>query len=413
VDDRPRIMICDDSPAYRRVIQGMLGGGYDFFLAESGEEALAKIHEFSPDLVISDLIMKSVDGYEVCRRVKAELRHVPVVIMTSKTDDEAKATGLEVGADDYLFKPVRQRELCARVESLLRLRRATIALEERSRELEEANRHLRLAQDELVRTEKLASLGHLVAGIAHEINNALNYIYGNINFMTEYANALVGLVDRVPQLPGFGEEQRAAWSGWAQEADVEYIKKDVGKLMEGISAGAERAAEIVRGLRLFARGGSGVASGPPGEGEEVDLPRLIDVTLTILRHELKDRVHVTRDFGGVQAVRGDGSRLGQALMNVILNASQAIEQQGGTGRIAIRLAREGEHVICAVRDDGCGMTPEVKARAFDPFFTTKPVGRGTGLGLSIAYGIVEQHGGRIEIDSEPGKGTEVRFVLPA
>src|SRR5215467_1914090 len=170
MEGKPRILLVDDSPAYRRVIQTMLGPKYEFAQAETAEEALARLGTFQPDLIISDLIMPGIDGYELCRRLRAQpgLENVPIIMLTSKTGDESRITGLEVGADDYLFKPIRPRELNARVNSLLRLRRATLELEDRTRQLERANETLKKAQAELIRAEKLASLGQLVAGIAHE-----------------------------------------------------------------------------------------------------------------------------------------------------------------------------------------------------------------------------------------------------
>ena len=191
MDSKPRILLVDDSPAYRRVIQTMLGPKYDFMQAESAEDALARVGAFMPDLVISDLIMPGLDGYELCKRLRAQpgLESVPIIMLTSKTGDESRITGLEVGADDYLFKPIRPRELNARVGSLLRLRRATM-------ELATANATLKKAQAELVRAEKLASLGQLVAGIAHELNNPLNYIYGNTEFLSDYMRTFMELLDR-------------------------------------------------------------------------------------------------------------------------------------------------------------------------------------------------------------------------
>jgi two-component system, NtrC family, sensor kinase len=403
---RPRILIVDDSPAYRRVIQTMLGPEYEFLLAESGEEAMMRAPTFRPELIISDLIMKGMDGYELCRRIKAEaiMRHVPVILLTSKTGDENRATGLEVGADDYLFKPIRPRELSARVRSLLRLRGATLALEERTRELEDANRSLQKAQAELVRSEKLASLGQLVAGIAHELNNPLNYIYGNTEFLKEYVETLLRLVARMENLPGADEAQKTAIRGWVVEADLDYLRRDIGKLLEGLRLGAERAAEIVRGLRAFARVGSGGM-----QLEDVDLKDTIEVALTILRHEMRDRIEVQRHFAPMPQVRCDSSRLGQVFVNLLLNATQAIS---GPGKIDIVLRAEGELARCSFRDSGAGMSPEIRSKVFDPFFTTKPVGQGTGLGLSISYGIVEQHGGRIEVESEPGRGATFTVWLP-
>jgi two-component system, NtrC family, sensor kinase len=404
-DPRPRILLVDDSPAYRRVIQTMLGPKYDFLQAENAEDALARVLGFDPDLIISDLIMPGIDGYELCRRVRGEprLANVPIIMLTSKTGDESRIAGLEVGADDYLFKPIRPRELNARVNSLLRLRRATLDLEERTHQLEDANRNLKKAQAELIRSEKLASLGQLVAGIAHELNNPLNYIYGNTEFLSDYVNTFMRLLDRFEDLPELSSEQRETMEAWKRDADVDFVRTDLAKLLEGVRLGAERAAEIVRGLRAFARVGSGV------ELEDVNLTETLDVALTVLRHELRDRIRIHKSFDDVPRVRCDGSRMSQVFVNLLLNAIQAIS---GEGDIHIGLSCDGSHMRCTFRDSGSGMTPDVRAKIFDPFFTTKPVGQGTGLGLSISYGIVEQHGGRIEVESEPGKGSTFTVWLP-
>jgi signal transduction histidine kinase len=400
MDAKPRILLVDDSPAYRRVIQTMLGAKYEFLMMGNAEEALAKVRSFAPDLVISDLVMPGIDGYELCRRLRAEpgLQHVPIIMLTSKTGDESRITGLEVGADDYLFKPIRQRELTARVTSLLRLRRATL-------DLEEANAHLKKVQAELVRAEKLASLGQLVAGIAHEINNPLNYIYGNTEFLSDYMKTFSGLIDRFQSLPGLTDEQKSAIAAWKKEADLEFVRDDLAKLIEGVRLGAERAAEIVRGLRAFARVGSQI------ELENVNLAETLDVALTVLRHELRDRVRVTKKFDDIPPVRCDSSRMSQVFVNLMLNAIQAIpaEQEGD---IEISLTADAREARIAFKDNGPGIAPEAKDKIFDPFFTTKPVGQGTGLGLSISYGIVQQHAGRIEVESEPGKGATFTVVLP-
>ena len=398
MEAKARILLVDDSPAYRRVIQTMLGPKYDFAQAETAEEALARVGSFQPDLVISDLIMPGIDGYELCRRLRAQpgLENVPIIMLTSKTGDESRITGLEVGADDYLFKPIRPRELNARVNSLLRLRRATL-------ELEEANDSLKKAQAELIRAEKLASLGQLVAGIAHELNNPLNYIYGNTEFLSEYVKTFVDLLDRVGSDLDLTPEQKARLAEWKHDKDLEFVRGDLAKLLEGVRLGAERAAEIVRGLRAFARVGSAADIGL------VDLGETIELALTILRHELRDRVRVHKELGNVPRVRCDAPRMSQVFVNLILNAIQAMN---GEGDLFIRLSADEEFVRVAIRDTGCGIPPHVKGKIFDPFFTTKPVGQGTGLGLSISYGIVEQHGGRIEVDSVEGHGATFTVVLP-
>jgi signal transduction histidine kinase len=400
MEARARILLVDDSPAYRRVIQTMLGPRYDFAQAETAEEALARVGPFQPDLIISDLIMPGIDGYELCRRLRAQpgLENVPIIMLTSKTGDESRITGLEVGADDYLFKPIRQRELSARVTSLLRLRHATL-------ELEAANASLKKAQAELVRAEKLASLGQLVAGIAHELNNPLNYIYGNTEFLAEYVRTFVELLDRVERDLELSSGQRQILAAWKTEKDLEFVRADLDKLLRGVRLGAERAAEIVRGLRAFARVGSSA------DLAEVDLAETLDVALTILRHELRDRVRVHKEVAGSPRVRGDASRISQVFVNLILNA---IQSMGGAGDLYIAVAGGGDEdeVRVAIRDTGAGIADAVRGKIFDPFFTTKPVGQGTGLGLSISYGIVEQHGGRIEVSSREGQGATFTVILP-
>src|SRR5215470_325920 len=247
MEGKPRILLVDDSPAYRRVIQTMLGPRYDFAQAQTAEEALESVSRFLPDLVISDLI--------------------------------------------------RPRELNARVTSLLRLRRATL-------ELAAANAKLMKAQAELVRAEKLASLGQLVAGIAHELNNPLNYIYGNTEFLRDYVRTFVDLLDRVEAGLDLSPEQIARLEDWKKEKDLEFVRTDLGKLLEGVRLGAERAAEIVRGLRAFARVGSAAEIG------ECDLGETINVALTVLRHELRDRIRVHKQIEAhLPRLRADASRM--------------------------------------------------------------------------------------------------------
>jgi two-component system, NtrC family, sensor kinase len=214
-----------------------------------------------------------------------------------------------------------------------------------------------------------------------------------------------GLIDRFETLPGLTEEQRAVIAGWKKEADLEFVRDDLTKLIEGVRLGAERAAEIVRGLRAFARVGAHI------ELENVNLAETLEVALTVLRHELRDRVRVVKHIDSIGPVRCDSSRMSQVFVNLLLNAIQAIPSDT-EGEIDISLTADDTWARIAFKDNGPGIPAAVKDKIFDPFFTTKPVGQGTGLGLSISYGIVQQHGGRIDVDGEEGNGTTFTVVLP-
>jgi signal transduction histidine kinase len=255
--------------------------------------------------------------------------------------------------------------------------RRTAELERRNRELAEALEQLRRAQDELVRSEKMASMGRLVAGIAHEINNPVNAIVNTVGPLEE---ALAPNGDASP------EEMR--------------------DMIRVVQRGAHRTKEIVQALHNYSRGDD-------DRQIEVDLERAVDDSLDLLRHQLRQGITVDKRYGDVGRVRGHAGPLNQVFMNLLANAAQAIGEASGHGKIEITTRRANGEVSVEIRDDGPGIPPEVLPRIFDPFFTTKDVGKGAGLGLSIVHGIVERHGGRIEVASEPGKGTAFTVILPA
>jgi hypothetical protein len=255
--------------------------------------------------------------------------------------------------------------------------RRTAELERRNRELAEALERLKRAQDELVRSEKMASMGRLVAGIAHEINNPVNAV---VNTVGPLESTLEGLAD-----------------GGAIA--------DVREMIRVIQNGAKRTKEIVQALHSYSRGDDRLV--------EVDLHRGIDESLELLRHHLKNGITVERSYGEVGRVRGHAGQLHQVFMNLLTNAAQALSDQERGGTIRIATAREGDRVVISVADDGPGIPAEVLPRIFDPFFTTKDVGQGSGLGLSIVHGIVDRHGGNIRVASEVGHGTTFTVILPA
>lgn len=270
------------------------------------------------------------------------------------------------------------------------------ALKIKLQELERANNEIRDTQGKLIHTAKMASLGQLVAGVAHELNNPIGFIYSNMDHLRDYSEKLVRLIE-------VAEKNPSALPTEKEKADLDYIVKDLPKLISSCEDGARRTRDIVLGLRNFSRL-------EEAHLKQVDLHEGLESTLALLTGELKNRVKVSKDFGQLPKVTCYPSQLNQVFMNVLSNAAQSIE---GEGEIQLRtrlLADDRVEVI--IRDTGKGMNRQTQEKIFDPFFTTKALGRGTGLGLSISYGVIQKHGGEIQVASEVGKGTEFRILLP-
>jgi hypothetical protein len=251
----------------------------------------------------------------------------------------------------------------------------------------------------------MVSLGQLTAGIAHEINNPVNFVSSNVNPLRRDLADIFAIIKKYEDEIAAQQlhEKFGAVEKLKQRVDFSYLKDEVEKLLDGIQEGAQRTSEIVRGLRNFARL-------EEGERKRADINQCLESTLLMLKHQLKNRVEVVKDFGEIPLTTCYPGKLNQAFLNVLANAGQAI---AGPGKIFIKTSHDGEAVTISIKDTGKGMTEEVKKRLFEPFFTTKPVGEGTGLGMSITYGIIEEHAGKIAVYSEPGKGSEVVITLPA
>jgi len=264
-------------------------------------------------------------------------------------------------------------------------------------------RKLEDAHKQLLRAEKLASIGQLAAGIAHEVNNPIGFVHSNLGTLKQYIAQLLDLLDLYAPLElSASPDLRQRIEAATQEADLPFLREDALVLIAESIEGTARVRRIVQDLRDFAR---------PGDSawQTVDLHVGLESALNVVWSEIKDKAVVVRDYGSLPAVECLPSQLNQAYLNILVNAAQAIT---GRGTITLRTAWEGDWVSLAISDTGCGMTPEVRGRVFDPFFTTRPVGKGTGLGMSVAYGIVEKHGGRIEVESEAGKGSTFTVHLP-
>jgi signal transduction histidine kinase len=319
--------------------------------------------------------------------------------------------------DDSAIRRAWQREKAAR-------KLAEQLLEDKSRELYIANRdlqsradalqqtlnELRDTQEQLLQSEKLASLGQLAAGVAHEINNPMGFITSNLGSLRDYlhgyrdtlraARAACAAVQNgnLAQAGELAEQTEASYA----EHDLDFAEEDIDELLDDSLKGAQRVRDIVQGLRNFARVDS-------RELESFDLNDCLRDALKLARVELDQRADVHSHFAELPALQGNAGQLTQVLVNLLVNAAQAID---GHGRVEVSSRLVGDTAQVDIRDNGCGISAEDRDKLFTPFFTTKPVGSGTGLGLSISYGIVQKHGGHIEVESEPGSGSRFTVILP-
>lgn len=435
-----RILTVDDSRTYaERLAEVLREERYEVVLASRGEEALELLSAQAVDCILLDLVMPGLGGQETCRRLKASpsTRDIPVIVLTAVEDRQAMLDGLAMGADDFIQKSSEFEVLKARVRAQLRRRqfeeetrrvrerllqnelqaaearaaqqlaetRAALVdeLERRNAELQRAAQtqerlvhqfrtanealerayvELQSTQAQLIQSAKMASLGELVAGVAHEINNPLAFVINHVDTVRRC----------LKKMNGVNADQASVAANARQRAE---------ERLQEIDGGLERIRELVVKLRTFSRIDE-------GERGDVDLSELVDSLLTILRYRTK-RLSVTTDLQGPARLDCYPGLLNQALMNLLANAIDA-SPDGGT----ITLATRKQNGFCQflIRDGGAGIPDHVKPRVMEPFFTTKPVGQGTGLGLSITYSIIRKHGGELELRDAQPSGTEAVLSLP-
>jgi len=389
-----RILIVDDQTENLQALAAVLGfAGYaNINCLSDSRKILTVFRQFRPDLVLMDLHMPHVDGLAAMDQMATVTGHgeyLPILVLTGDGRSEAKEKALSHGAHDFLSKPLNRTEVQLRVRNLLetrhlhlQLRAQNASLEQQAEELGRTNQKLRETQAHLIHSEKMAGLGQLVAGVAHEINNPMAFVINNVFIVQEM---LAQFADDAELPPGAAMK--------------------IGKMQGLITAthtGAERVTELVSKLRTFSRLDEGTV-------KTIDVHESIDSVLTFLRHKLEDRIVVERNYGCVGTLTCLAGELNQVLMNIIANAIDAIE---GPGRITLVTEELDGDFVIRVRDTGKGIPEEIRNRVFEPFFTTKAVGQGTGLGLAISYGIIRAHRGSMEFSSKTGEGTEFILKIP-
>jgi PAS domain S-box-containing protein len=543
-DSKPTVLVVDDSRTNLQRVGAIVRGHYHVLTANSGQRAIELASQApQPDLILLDIIMPDMDGYEVMRQLRQNpsTTGIPVIFVTARNALEDEQLGLELGAVDYMTKPLRPAILLARLHNHLelkaardRLKNENLSLESRifersktlqaildssdhlivmilpdgrvmemnraganrlgstpanlagrnffelvpagiandlrlrvmdvvkhgqaleldqtrdgrtlhttvfpvagspkrvviyavdittyvqaeaalRREHEELaaalthqrmlNRKLEEAQNQLLQSEKMASLGQLAAGVAHELNNPIGFVHSNLGTLETYVNDVLEIAD------AYGEAARRAGNAvdftvanaLKRDKDLDFIRQDIVSLMSESKDGLQRVRQIVQNLKNFSHVGD-------NNWAWADIHAGLDSTLTIVWNELKYKCKVIKNYASdLPQIYCLPSQLNQVFMNLLVNAGHAIADKG---EIVISTERAGESIRILISDTGEGIPEENLQRIFEPFFTTKPVGKGTGLGLSIAYGIIAKHQGKIDVDSVVGRGTSFLITLP-
>lgn len=406
------ILLVDDEAPNLQVFGEALAKYHQIRIAPNGERALELAVKLpKPDLILLDIMMPGMDGFEVIEKLKAdsETCDIPVIFLSALTDTINESHGLGLGAVDYITKPCDLSILLTRVSNHLELKKVRDWLKDQNAFLEkEVQRRQQEVQDihlQLLQSEKLAAIGQLTAGIAHEINNPIGFISSNLNTLLSHIDVLFEVINSyencIENNPQFAETIQPLLELKAQK-DFSYICADIPNILQESQDGLNRVKGIVQDLKSFSHTDENT-------WETADLHKILDSILNIIWNELKYHCTVSKDYADLPMIRCLPGQIGQVFMNLLINAAQAIKTKGD---VSISTGFDNHEVWVRISDTGEGIKPENLNRLFDPFFTTKPVGKGTGLGLAISLNIIKKHGGRIEVNSEVGKGTSFRVFLP-
>lgn len=394
---RSSILIVDDNVTNIQVLNDVLKENYTIYFATSGQDALDIVTNEHPDLILLDIMMPEMDGYEVCTRLKRnqDTQNIPVIFVSAMTDVKDETRGLDVGAADYITKPISAPIVQARVKTHLNLVQQT-------KKIQQAYDELKSSQDQLLQQEKIASIGQLTEGLAHEINSPAQDIQINLKFFETAFNDLFHLVTQQHTLLAHAENdyELETLCATIENINLPYLTEEIPKAANQSLEGIQRILEIINALKQFSEPYS-------TQDSMVDvnsaIETIVDMSANIWNEHAELKMNLAPDHPTASAVAGEFSKV---VLNLIVNATQAIEEsENGVGKITITTAQEANWVYITVADTGEGISSENLTRIFIPFFTTKEAGKRTGLGLSVAYSIVEKNGGTLTVESDVGKGS--------
>lgn len=446
-----KVLVVDDNVAGRKLLRyDAEQRGHEVVEACDGREGLELAKKYKPELIISDAMMPNMDGFEFLREIKKNelLKNIPFIFYSAVyTGNKEQELAVSLGAK-FIVKPKESDELWEEIRPVIeegRLKKEIVAkileedeeflrryahivaaklaakvdelaaeITERKRmeedlkvknlELEKAYSELKEAEAKIIQQEKMASIGQLAAGVAHEINNPICFVSSNIETLKKYASNLVDFLDAqtVVIAASAKTEDIAALGSKRKKLNIDTITSDITKLIEESLDGAGRVQKIANDLRTFSRIDE-------TDFKMADINSGIESTLNIVWNELKYKAVVTKELGDIPPVKCNIGKLAQVFMNILINAAHAIDKQG---EIKIKTWSDLKNIYIAISDTGSGIPEANISRIFEPFFTTKEAGIGTGLGLSVAHDIIKQHKGEIKVESTTGKGTTFIIEIP-
>ncbi len=388
------LLLVEDEDTIAVFIKALLEENGDFLIQRAAclEEAQKTLRQVEPEVILLDLNLPDSIGLDTLQAMLATKTTAAIIIMTGSNDEELAAKALQQGAQDYLIK--------GQSNNMLIIKSIRYALERK-----QFHHQLLLSQSQMLQSEKMASIGQLAAGVAHEINNPMGFITSNLHTLQRYLDRLTDFMALQASALATHPDQKLQTeiAGQRKRMQIDHIKEDLQDLINESLSGGQRVSEIVQGLRSFSRTDQ-------QQHEKASINDIISDTIKIVWNELKYKATLAEDFGDLPLVPCFPHQLGQVIMNLLVNGAQAIDQQG---EITIRTSHQDDRVTIAISDTGSGIAPDKLTKIFDPFYTTKKIDKGTGLGLSIAYDIItNKHQGTIDVQSEVGMGTTFTITLP-